>query len=155
VDLALTVTLAPDSPPPGVEFVVLETWPFQLLVGPDHPLAACRSVTVDQVRDEPFVCFPSDAPQRPGMDRVFAQLGFEPKIAFECDAPAHLRLVIDAGVCCLGLREPTAFLEPEIRCIPFSVETPIAASVLALPKAHRRSAPARALAEALLSALQS
>ena len=41
VDLALTVTLAPASPPPGVEFVILERWPFQLLVGPDHPLAAC------------------------------------------------------------------------------------------------------------------
>src|SRR3954471_18860426 len=47
LDLALTMTLEQESPPAGVEFAILQTEPFQLLVGPDHPLAACERVTVD------------------------------------------------------------------------------------------------------------
>jgi DNA-binding transcriptional LysR family regulator len=152
IDLAVTVTLSPDAPPPGVEFVVLHREPFVLLVAPDHPLAALDSVPPERLRDQPFVCFPAGHPQRPGMDAVFRQVGIKPDIAFECDAPAHLRLVLDAGVCCLGLASPTAFFEPEIRSVPLACETPIVGTVLALPNALRRSAPARAVANALLSA---
>ena len=125
-----------------------------LLVGPDHHLATQDVVTVEQVRDEPFVCFPGDNPQRAGMDRTFTRIGFQPSIAFECDAPKHLQLVLNAGMCCLGLRAPTKALAPRIRCIPFDIETPITAQVLALPDRLRRSVTVQAMADALLRALR-
>jgi len=153
LDLALSATLAPDAAPSGVELTQVYSQPFVLQVGPSHRLASREVVTVDDVRDEPFVVFPTDNSQRAGMDGVFAQIGLEPRIAFECDGPAHLRLVLEAGVCCLGLVRPTIDLAPEIRNIPFDIEMPRAYLVLVQPSSFRRSAPARAVAGALLRAL--
>ncbi|WP_214412274.1 LysR family transcriptional regulator [Sphaerisporangium fuscum] len=64
----------------------------------DHPLAAEPGLELRDVRGEPFIAFAQTTDLRRVIDRLCAEAGFEPLIAFESEEIATVRGLIGAGL---------------------------------------------------------
>lgn len=71
---------------------------FKLAVNKDHPLAACESVDVEDLRNERFVCMPKGSSIRQFTERICAAHGFIPYITVESDDPYYIREYIGMGM---------------------------------------------------------
>lgn len=73
-----------------------------LITAPDHRLAGpavgARTVTLDDVRDEPFVCLPPGSGLRGILDTAAAAAGLPLRVPFEADSPQRLRDLVGAGL---------------------------------------------------------
>jgi len=71
------------EPPDNVEAVVVAREPAVLVVHPEHPLAARRSVRLTVLRDEPVVTLTRASRLRTVLETVCRQEGFAPRIVAE------------------------------------------------------------------------
>ncbi|HWE73306.1 MAG TPA: LysR family transcriptional regulator [Stellaceae bacterium] len=69
-----------------------------LVVPTAHRLAHRRTVSLSEVRNEPFVCFKSGHAFRELVDRLFRTAGFSPAISLECDDGSYLMGFVAAGL---------------------------------------------------------
>lgn len=83
LDMGITITVEP--PPAGVRADTLRSEPYVFVCSPSHPLAQRERVTVEDLRDQPFVGRRRGDQFRQLMDETCAALGFEPDVALEVD----------------------------------------------------------------------
>ncbi len=84
LDLALIGTAGPATE--EVETAVVLDDALVAAVAPEHPLAAERSVTVADLRDQPLVSLPRGTGVRAALDAACADAGFTPRIVLEASA---------------------------------------------------------------------
>ena len=76
-------------------------------VNEDHPLAKEKSVTVEQIADEPVIMFPNDFYVRRIVTEHFQQAGLTPNVICEFyQLTSHIRAVKSQGLC--------SFLFPDV-----------------------------------------
>ncbi|MFJ9619331.1 LysR family transcriptional regulator [Streptomyces noursei] len=100
LDLALLGT-ADEEPPPGLAFQIVVDQPLVAAVAPDDPLVADADggrIPLTALRDLPLISLPRGTGSRAALERVCADAGFRPRIAFEAAAPKLL-----AGLAARGL----------------------------------------------------
>ena len=79
---------------PGVKLTTLAADPVVLACLPDHPLARRAVVSVSELVDESFVCYPPGWGMRTVADQLFARAGYERSIGIEVpDGAIHMALV--------------------------------------------------------------
>ena len=108
LDVAL-IGLA-DTAPPGLAVEVVTDRPLVAIAGRGHPLAGCRSISLEDLAAHPLITLPSGSGIRAALDAGFAAARLRPRIAFEAGDPAVLtRLAADGlGVAVLPAAEITA-----------------------------------------------
>jgi DNA-binding transcriptional LysR family regulator len=83
----------------GVEFQLLRTYPFCVALTPAHPFARMKSVSLEKIAGEPLISLSRkeypDAHEM--MDRLFAPIHAQPRIAVECDSASSLITEVEAG----------------------------------------------------------
>ena len=84
LDLALIGTAGPAAE--GLETAVVLDDALVAAVAPEDPLAAERSVTVAELRDQPLVSLPQGTGVRAALDAACADAGFTPRIVLEASA---------------------------------------------------------------------
>jgi DNA-binding transcriptional LysR family regulator len=72
--------------------------PLRLTVPPQHRLARRKRIRLAEVADEPFIQLRSGYALRVLTDRLCAQAGFAPRIAFEGEEVETLRALVAAGL---------------------------------------------------------
>lgn len=94
-----------------------------LLVHPDHPLSKRRQISLNEVKDEPFVALTPGFSSRKYFDDLCERAGFTPNIAIECDYMMRSYMVMKKigvalataytnyarlydGTCCIDITEP-------------------------------------------------
>ncbi|MET7543158.1 LysR substrate-binding domain-containing protein [Streptomyces sp. NPDC005507] len=82
----------------GLDSVHLYDEPVWLAAPPDHRLASRASVSVAELREEPFVISRPGHWQRRLLDRLFAGRNLTPRIVCEGDEPAALAGLVSAGI---------------------------------------------------------
>jgi DNA-binding transcriptional LysR family regulator len=85
-------------PMSGLESAVLLDEPVLVATPMDHPFAQRRSVTIEDLADEPFVIARKGQWQRHLLDRLFGQAGLTPRIVCESDEAAAIQELIRAGL---------------------------------------------------------
>lgn len=68
------------------------------ILPPNHPLAECESIALDQLKDEMFVLFSKGYSLRPIVWDACLQAGFTPKISFEGEETDTIRGLVAAGM---------------------------------------------------------
>jgi DNA-binding transcriptional LysR family regulator len=106
-------------------WVKLASQELLLVVPAGHRLAHRRTVSLSEVRNEPFVCFKDGHAFRGLVDRIFRAAGFSPSISLECDDGSYLMGFVAAG---LGI----AVFPPDYVRVPH-----VKALRIAEPKARR------------------
>jgi DNA-binding transcriptional LysR family regulator len=71
---------------------------IQLVVPANHKYANRESVTLDELKDESFICFQEGHALRDTFNRIFQSAGFKPNISFECDDGSYLVGFVTAGL---------------------------------------------------------
>ena len=69
-----------------------------LVVGPEHPFAGRRRVTVEAVAAETLILFHADSVSRKIVDEQFAERGVAPRVVMEMRSPEAMRKLVEAGV---------------------------------------------------------
>ncbi|MCX4767088.1 LysR substrate-binding domain-containing protein [Streptomyces sp. NBC_01275] len=111
LDLVLA-GLAAEEPPPGTGVRIVADEPLYAAVAQDHPLASAggRAVPLAALAAYPLISLPCGTGVRGVLDRLCAEAGFRPRIAFEAAAPDTLLRLAARG---LGVAVvpglPTAF----------------------------------------------
>jgi DNA-binding transcriptional LysR family regulator len=95
VDLCVASQPIPDD---GLDSVHLHDEPVWLAAPPDHRLASRALVSVEELREEPFVISRPGHWQRRLLDRLFADRNLIPRIVCEGDEPAALAGLVSAGI---------------------------------------------------------
>ena len=72
--------------------------PLRLVVPPRHPLARRKRIRLAEVADEPFIMLREGYALRVLTERLCAEAGFAPKIAFEGEEVETLRALVAAGL---------------------------------------------------------
>ncbi len=83
---------------PRVTWRRLLVEPLRLTVPPQHRLARRKRIRLAEVADEPFIQLRSGYALRVLTDRLCAEAGFTPKIAFEGEEVETLRALVAAGL---------------------------------------------------------
>ncbi len=96
--LDAAVTTPPRTPDPRIGFTPLIEQQLCVAVPPGHRLADRGSLSLADVADEPFVGFNLATDLRQVIDRLCADTGVEPRIAFESGEIDTLRGLISAGL---------------------------------------------------------
>jgi len=98
LELAMTPGAA-DSMPDGIEFEVLMSYPFCVVLPPRHRLSRLRTVPLERVSAEPLIGLRRK--ENPGyykvLDRAFASARVKPRFAVECDTLSSLITTVEAG----------------------------------------------------------
>ena len=146
LDVAL-IGLA-DTAPPGLAVEVVTDRPLVAIAGHGHPLAGCRSISLEDLAAHPLITLPSGSGIRAALDAGFAAARLRPRIAFEAGDPAVLtRLAADGlGVAVLPAAETAAARPAQLREI--TITDPPMRARLAL--AWRAAPPAGPAATALV-----
>lgn len=96
VDLILTSTRP--RLPSQVNWEPLASERLELVVPPDHPLAAKGRIRLAEAAAEPFVALSASSEFREIIDRLCGEAGFAPEVAFEADDVATVRALVGAGL---------------------------------------------------------
>lgn len=84
----------------GIELEVVGHEPLRAVLPVDHPLAGSKTVSLQALRDEPFVLFPRAI--GPGLyDQIIGlcrDAGFSPNVVYESGATATMVPMVEAGV---------------------------------------------------------
>lgn len=91
--------------------IVLFRETLAALVPVNHPLAGESSITLSQLKDDPFILFPENFILREITVKACRQVGFEPRVAFEGEDIDAIKGLVSAG---LGVS-----LVPEITVMDF------------------------------------
>ena len=83
LDVALIGLGRRQETPSGLHARVIATEPVAVVVHRDHPLAGRTSVTLSQLRDQPWVTMPEGSGQRTMLDDAARAAGFSPQITAE------------------------------------------------------------------------
>jgi DNA-binding transcriptional LysR family regulator len=115
LDLALIGTAGPAAE--GLETTVVLDDAVVAAVAPEDPLAAGRSVTVAELREQPLVSLPRGTGVRAALDAACADAGFTPRIVLEASA---LPMVAQLAQCGLGVAILPASAAPvgALRALP-------------------------------------
>src|SRR6185295_2974483 len=83
----------------GVEFELLRTYPFSVALTSAHPFARMNSIPLEKVAGAPLISMSrKDYPDAHEMlDRIFAPIHIQPRIAVECDSASSLIAEVEAG----------------------------------------------------------
>lgn len=95
-DLALTAPVAPAGRTIGSAALYRE--PLRLVLHHRHPLADRKSVSMAEIRKDPFVALGSGYGLRSLTDALFREAGFRPRIAFESQDSHTARGLVSAGL---------------------------------------------------------
>jgi DNA-binding transcriptional LysR family regulator len=71
---------------------------IHLVVPTTHRYANRASVTLDEIKDEAFICFKEGHALRDNFNRIFDAAGIKPNISFECDDGSYLIGFVTAGL---------------------------------------------------------
>jgi DNA-binding transcriptional LysR family regulator len=71
---------------------------IHLIVPSTHRYANRDAVTLDELKDEAFICFKEGHALRDNFNRIFESAGFKPNISFECDDGSYLIGFVTAGL---------------------------------------------------------
>jgi DNA-binding transcriptional LysR family regulator len=88
LDLALAGVAGPA--PAGLETATVADEPLVAAVRADHRLGTRRIVALRALRDEPLIALPRGTGGRTALERGFATIGLEPRVAFEAGDPRVL-----------------------------------------------------------------
>ncbi|MDW5593051.1 LysR family transcriptional regulator [Conexibacter stalactiti] len=152
LDMGLTITV--EAPPAGVRSDTLRSEPYVLLLSTTHPLAAQERVTVDDIRDQPFIGRPLGDQFRSLMDQVCDAIGLKPTIVLEVDGYESTLSALRRGTA-VGLGVPAvATLHPdEFKALPLDApDAPPVRLVLLTPTNRALPAAASTLRSELLAA---
>lgn len=87
------------EPPPGFQVEVLCYDDLVLVVSPRHPLARRRSVALDELRDEEFVCSPFGDGRRTLVDARLRAIGLSSrKLVIAMSHPEAMKDAVQAGI---------------------------------------------------------
>lgn len=98
---------------PQVTWKRLLVEPLLLTVPPRHRLARRRRIRLAEVADEPFILLREGYALRVQTERLCAEAGFTPKIAFEGEEVETLRALVAAGLG-VALLPPARFGSPPV-----------------------------------------
>jgi DNA-binding transcriptional LysR family regulator len=151
--LDLALLSLPGQPPADLTLRFVSAEPLLVVCHPAHPLAARRSVTLEEIADDAFIDFTPGWGNRAVVDRAFAAAGLDRQVRFEvadfASAAALVRHGLGITFLPVSVVAATAPGLPAIEvaghslCWRISVATP----------AHRRvSAASRAFLAELLRA---
>ena len=83
----------------GIEFEILRSYPWCVVLNRSHPFARLKSIALEKVAAEPLVGL-----RRKGyseyyriLDGIFASVSVKPRIAVECDSESSLVMEVQAG----------------------------------------------------------
>ncbi|NJC74082.1 LysR family transcriptional regulator [Planosporangium thailandense] len=96
----LDVVLGPihDDLPPGFIAERLVAEEIVLITPPGRPSPGGGPVSLDQLRDEPFVCLAAGSGLHTILLAAAGEAGFEPRVQFETYSPASIRELVAAGL---------------------------------------------------------
>ena len=77
---------------------VMLTEELLAVLPPNHALAGCKSIRLEQLKEEPFVMFGEQYSLRPIVMNACLKAGFVPKIEFEGDETDTIRGLVAAGM---------------------------------------------------------
>jgi DNA-binding transcriptional LysR family regulator len=97
LDLAF-VGLPDDWEITGVASRLLARDHHRAVVGPDHPLATRKRLTLERLADETFVDFPLGTAGREQTDRAFAEAGLAREVAYEASDMLLIGRIVRAGL---------------------------------------------------------
>ncbi len=97
LDLAF-LSLVEEHDRHGLELEELAEEPLVVVLPDAHRLARRAQLRIADLRDEDLVGFSEGATIRRAVQRVAAEAGFEPRIAFETREVARLRAIVAAGL---------------------------------------------------------
>jgi DNA-binding transcriptional LysR family regulator len=98
---------------PEVAVIPLRCERMVLVCRPQHPLAAHKTVTVEQLRDEDFVAFDRDLSIRKEIDRHLRQQSVSIRVVMEFDNIETIKQAVEIGAGVSILPEPTVRKENE------------------------------------------
>jgi LysR family transcriptional activator of glutamate synthase operon len=97
-DVDLILTSPRPRPPDQLTWEQLAAERLELVVPPEHPLAARKRIRLPEVAEEPFVALSGASEFREISDRLCHDAGFSPAVAFEADDVATVRALVGAGL---------------------------------------------------------
>jgi DNA-binding transcriptional LysR family regulator len=83
----------------GIEFELLRTYPWCVVLPPGHPFGRLKSVPLEKVAAEPLVGLRRNdySEYYRMLDRFFTPISAKPRIVAECDSGSSLLLEVEAG----------------------------------------------------------
>lgn len=97
LDVAIA-SVGPDEVPTGLEVEVVTDEAIVAAVWRGDPLAGRKTIRVAELRDRPLIALPVGAGIRHRFDRVCAEAGVTPRIAFEASTPVALADLAERGL---------------------------------------------------------
>jgi len=148
--LELAFASLPDTAPAGLAGHELLSEALMLACPPDHPLAERDSVSLSNLKDQPFVDSYPEWGLRIANDRAFASAGIERHVAFEVnDMPTLLELVAH-GLGVAIIPRSLAPLATPLRFVPLRGKPPHWTVTLLAPAHMELSAASRAFLEMVI-----
>lgn len=83
---------------PTLLYSVLYYDTFELIVSPDHPLSKFKHMTMDKLRDVPFIMLSPDTLARRFIDQLFVKYGFEPNIVMEVPSSEEVKRMVEINL---------------------------------------------------------
>ncbi|MYT29465.1 MULTISPECIES: LysR substrate-binding domain-containing protein [unclassified Streptomyces] len=152
LDMALLGT-AEEEPPAGLSFQIVVDEPLVAAVAPGSPLLAAAAggqIPLTALRDLPLISLPRGTGIRGVLERVCADAGFRPRIAFEAAAPKLLAGLAARGLGVAVVPAAAAATTGGLRTLEFRGARPRGRIALA----WRADGPAGPAARALLGRLR-
>jgi len=120
VDFVLTGST--DIPLAGLEYRIVQEDPLCLCVTANHPLAGRESVSLREVKDEPFINLPRSDAFRSYCDALFQQAGVEYKAVLECDYTLRGSLIRSGFGIAITTRagQKSSIFGPDVVFVPIS-----------------------------------
>jgi DNA-binding transcriptional LysR family regulator len=156
IDVGLLVQspLLPSSAPSGIEFVPVVDDEMMIAVAADHPLATRASVTLEELRDEPWLVTEvgGDCADSNVVLNAFRDAGFEPNVRFASDDYQALQGMAASGIgVALIPMLATVSIRSDVVVLPLRGRAP-ARQILAAVKAGEQSSLVEHMIESLRSA---
>jgi DNA-binding transcriptional LysR family regulator len=120
LDVALIGLGRRQKTPDTLQALVIATEPVAVVVHRDHPLARRTSVTLAQLRDQPWVTMPEGSGQRTMLDDAARAAGFAPQITVESSDMDLLVALAAQRVGIALIRESAARQSPDVATVPIT-----------------------------------
>ncbi|MFD3481030.1 LysR family transcriptional regulator [Streptomyces sp. NPDC058695] len=119
----------------GLDSIRLYDEPVWLAAPPDHRLAERASVSVKELREEPFVIARPGHWQRRLLDRLFAGHNLTPRIVCEGDEPAALAGLVSVGIGLTLIPAVARGADVNTPCVWIGIDDPACRRTLTLHRA--------------------
>ena len=142
LQLALTIRL-PAKFLRGLRVEEIARYAICVAIAPKHPLAKSKSISLKRIAREPLITYSrKDYPEsRKNLEKIFARVGHEPRIAGEYDSVTGLAAAVEAGRgFALVPSSLTSMVGPRLKLIPLRPALP-AVSVVAIWRNESETEP--------------